>query len=397
MSAQEQLLDLTEQAFSVGSLQKMTFAKPNGGQVEKVQGRFCRHKQENVLALEFALGQGKVSHERVSVEALREKLTPLVAQFDRVVLVAKEGSAELRRSKKGQAVLLGGKELQKKLPLVAPDFSEALCEGLDRQKNYILQGDEPFLKLLEIADTNGRIHDKKQAKFRQINRFLEHVRDIEPYLPKEGPLLIFDLCCGKSYLSFAVYHYFRFVRHREVDMYGMDLKKDCMDFCACAARTLGYDGMHFQTGDVRTAHAPRRPDLVLSLHACDVATDIVLRFAVDNQARVLLSTPCCHHDLAGKLAIPALSFVTDSPRLLGKLAETLTDALRLARLRAYGYKTAAVELTDPDDTPKNTLLRAVRDDHFRPESAKAKKAWQEYRSALQYVLGEDAEDYPEGL
>ena len=251
------------------------------------------------------------------------------------------------------------------------------------------------MKYLDVSDKNGRIHDKKQAKFRQINRFLEHIRDIEHALPKDGTLLIYDLCCGKSYLSFAVYHYFKNIRSRDVAMLGMDLKDDCMRFCADVAKTLSFDGMTFKTGDIRTLPKDRAPHLVLSLHACDIATDIVLHFAASVKAGVILSTPCCQHDLLGKMDLPMLEFVTDYPKLSGKLAESLTDALRLARLRTYGYETAALELTDPDDTPKNTLLRAVLRRGFDPEGDAAGKAKEEYLSALRFVLGEGVTDYPE--
>ena len=136
---------------------------------------------------------------------------------------------------------------------------------------------------------------------------------------------------------------------------------------------------------------------MLSLHACDIATDIVLHFATSVRAGVILSTPCCQHDLLGKMQLPALGFVTDYPKLSGKLAEALTDALRLSRLRTFGYETAALELTDPDDTPKNTLLRAVLHTSFDPDGEKARKARKEYREALRYVLARDALDYPEEI
>ena len=177
-------------------------------------------------------------------------------------------------------------------------------------------------------------------------------------------------------------------------MLGMDLKRDCMEFCAKAAVELGFSGMRFETGDIRYIPKDRSPHLVLSLHACDIATDIVLQFATEVKAGVILSTPCCHRNLTDKIHNEALSFVTDSPRLKGKLAEVLTDALRLLRLEANGYKTTAMELTDPDDTPKNTLLRAVKSPAFRSDSKKAEEKKAAYRTALRYVLGENAEDYP---
>ncbi|MCQ2385670.1 MAG: SAM-dependent methyltransferase, partial [Clostridia bacterium] len=244
---------------------------------------------------------------------------------------------------------------------------------------------------LGISDETGRIHDKKQAKFRQINRFLEHIKETIPFLPREGKLLIYDLCCGKSYLSFATYYYFTAVLHRETELYGMDLKADCMSFCRQLAQSLGFDGMRFETGDIRLLPRDRVPDLVLSLHACDIATDIVLQTAPQRGAKVLLSTPCCHHDLSRKIQSDGLRFVTEYPQLRGKLAEALTDGLRLARLRAYGYDTAAMELTDPDDTPKNTLLRAVKKD-VSPQQLQ--DAREKYKNALRFVLGRDAEEYP---
>ncbi len=162
-------------------------------------------------------------------------------------------------------------------------------------------------------------------------------------------------------------------------------------------RALSFDGMTFKTGDIRTLPHDRAPHLVLSLHACDVATDIVLHFAASVGAGVILSTPCCQHDLLTKMNIPALRFVTDHPKLSGKLAEALTDALRLMRLASLGYDVAALELTDPDDTPKNTLLRAVLRPSFDPNGEKAKKAQAEYAAALRFVLGEGSVDYPQEI
>jgi hypothetical protein len=152
--------------------------------------------------------------------------------------------------------------------------------------------------------------------------------------------------------------------------------------------------MRFETGDVRRAPKDPSPHLVLSLHACDVATDIVLHYAADTGARVVLSTPCCHHDLSGKLRQPSLDFVSRYPHLRGKLSEVLTDAARLARLRAHGFEVAALELTDPDDTPKNTLLRARRTAAAEKKRAEAEE---EYRGILRFLLGRDAEDYPEEI
>ncbi len=387
-------VSLAFDAAAVGALRKLVFSNPRAKDGSRVSARLCLLRGETVLATEKQTADGKALHNNIPLSEAEAVIARLTEEYRQADLLTPLGDAEYRCGKKGNAVVLGERRLREKINAERGSFSEAVTDTLDRKKQYILQGDEPFLIALAISDKNGRIHDKKQAKFRQINRFLEHIRDIEQYLPAEGPLLIYDLCCGKSYLSFAVYHYFRVLRGREVEMLGMDLKADCMRFCADAAESLGFSGMTFRTGDVRVLPTDRAPHLVLSLHACDVATDIVLQLSASLSAGVILSTPCCQHDLLGRVRMPSLSFVTDYPKLSGKLCEVLTDALRLARLEAEGYETAALELTDPDDTPKNTLLRAVRRPHFDPSSARAVAARARYREALRLVLGEGYEDYP---
>ena len=392
MSARAELLALFKEAFQANALGKIIFSKCEDKQRKKLTVRPCMHRERLLFAFEELLCDGKALHRNCTEEEaflLLEQSVPLYAQIN---LLTEAGSAEYRRGKKGSEVLIGGAKLRAALTDENKSFAAALTETLERNKNYILSGNEAFLKLLGISDKNGRVHDKKQAKFRQINRFLEHVRDVEDKLPADGGLLIYDLCCGKSYLSFAVYHYFTAVRGRTVEMLGMDLKRDCIEFCAETAKTLGFSGMHFETGDIRKIKKDRAPHLVLSLHACDIATDIVLHFAADVRAGVILSTPCCQHDLLGKVKAETLSFITDYPKLSGKLCEALTDALRLARLRTYGYECAALELTDPDDTPKNTLLRAVLPKKIN--EAKKAGAEEDYRAALRFALGEGFTDYP---
>ena len=241
---------------------------------------------------------------------------------------------------------------------------------------------------LGVSDQNGRVHDKKQAKYRQINRFLELIRDVESHLPAEGTLHIADLCCGKSYLSFAVYHYFPAIRGRAVRMVGVDMKAEVMEECGAIARRLRMDGLEFVCGDVTLYEFPdgARADMVISLHACDIATDIVLDKAVAWGARVVLSTPCCHHDLNRRLNSPALDFIAEHSMLRQKLCDAATDALRLKRLEANGYDVAALELIDPEETPKNIMLRGIR--RYDPASPRCQKAAEEYRVAYEFLTGD---------
>ena len=224
----------------------------------------------------------------------------------------------------------------------------------------------------------------KTDAFRQINRFLELVRDTLPSLPK-GEIRICDLCCGKSYLSFAVYHYFANVLGYTVSMTGVDLKPDVVEHCNKSARALGFDGLEFICGDVGKYESPVPPQLVISLHACDTATDLVIERALAFQARVILATPCCHHELNHTLNCAPLGFIAEHSMLRQKLCDAATDALRLKWLEANGYEVAALELIDPEDTPKNVMLRAIAKESKDAPSAKAALA--EYEAARNFLLG----------
>ena len=313
---------------------------------------------------------------------------PLLEGYAQINLLTTQGDCEWRRSKNGKCTLLGGDKLRRRLEEAPADAPVAEIEQNNRQKNRILTGEEPFLIHLGIADKNGRIHDKKQSKFRQINRFLELIRDCLPSLPKDGTLRICDLCCGKSYLSFAVYHYFANVLHRTVKMTGVDLKADVIKLCNETADALGFEGLEFLAGDVSAYDAGEKVHLVISLHACDTATDLVLDRAMSWNADVILSTPCCHHELNHTIQCPTLSFITDHSMLRQKLCDAATDALRLKRLEAAGYATAALELIDPEETPKNVMLRGLRKKNFSPDSADARRLWAEYEAARAFLLGD---------
>jgi hypothetical protein len=174
-------------------------------------------------------------------------------------------------------------------------------------------------------------------------------------------------------------------------MWGVDLKRDVILWCEGLARELSYSGMRFTCEDISKITADEKVDMVISLHACDVATDIVIDTAIRLGAGVILSTPCCHNYLNSRINAEELSFVTEFPHLKGKICEAITDSLRLARLKAYGYSVTAPELTDPENTPKNTLIRAIKRQNVSQEELCALKA--RYESYLDFVLGEKKKDY----
>ncbi len=403
MNAYETLAGEVLYAGKNGIFRKLVCSKPDDRAVLRAAGRVCLVRGALCLQLETFHTDGKATHENLPMAAdfpsvLAERLTG----FAQVNLMTEAGDAELRRNKKGNTVLLGAEKLHKNRALLSPAPHEkemagncgavavncGAVAGNDKEKKRILTGSEPFLRLLGVSDETGRVYDKKGAKFRQINRFLELVRDTLPALPK-GKIRICDLCCGKSYLSFAVYHYFANVLGFEVSMTGVDLKPDVIATCTDVARRLSFDGLEFLCGDVGAYESPVPPDLVVSLHACDTATDLVIGKALNWHARVILSTPCCHHQLNRTLNCPALSFLSEYSMLRQKFAAAATDALRLKQMEAAGYDVAALELIDPEDTPKNVMLRAVRRADAGKNTAREEKAAGELAAARAFLLGGD--------
>ena len=389
MQKRNDFLSLVIDSFRAEIIKKLVFSRPDGRDAVKVSGRICSHRGKRLFALEYSLPSSTVTQENLTEDALPERLSELIGGYKQANLITTLGDAEFKVSKKGKTALIGLDSIRRKLSGDAPAFEKAI-EELDKRKNYLLCGSEEFLISLGISDKNGRVHDKKQGKFRQINRFLEHIEDIYASLPKDKELIVYDLCCGKSYLSFAVYYYLTSIKGRDVSLLGIDLKKDVIDWCSRTKDALGFVGMRFVCDDIRNTPEDLTPDMVISLHACDVATDIVLSRAAELRAPIILSTPCCHRYMNGKVKAPELRFVTKYPHLQNKICEAFTDAIRAARLEAKGYSVSVLELTDPENTPKNTLIRAILKDK-NPTVAEKKKL--EYDNILKFLLGDEYKDY----
>ena len=392
-----ELCNIAAECTTVGILQKMVLSKARDTSIAKVVltprriGRDVMLQAETFRTAEVAevAGKGKplqASHKNIPIDdKLADTLQALCQGFGQINLMTTAGSCEYRVSKKGKATLIGASPIRKALDSQADMPVSLPIMGNDKQKNRILSGDEPFLRQLGISDERGRVHDKKQPKFRQINRFLELIRDIESHLPKEGVLNICDLCCGKSYLSFAVYHYFTAIKQRKVCMVGVDMKAEVMEDCNAIARKLGMDGLTFVCADVTKYEFGAPVHLVISLHACDIATDIVIDKAIAWGVGVILSTPCCHHDLNKRLSCQPLDFVGRHSMLRQKFCDAATDALRLLRMEAAGYDVCAMELIDPEETPKNIMLRGIK--KYNPTSARCERAKAEYEAAYLFLTG----------
>lgn len=232
----------------------------------------------------------------------------------------------------------------------------------NRKKRYLLEEGTPvaFLCDLGVMTQEGRIVHAKYDKFRQINRFLEFIDDILPRLPEGREITILDFGCGKSYLTFAMYYYFRELKQRDVRIIGLDLKEDVISHCNDLAVKYGFDKLKFYHGDIASYTGETKVDMVVTLHACDTATDFALAKAVAWNARVILSVPCCQHELNRQIRCETMAPVMDYGILKERMAALLTDGLRAKLLENAGYETQILEFIDMEHTPKNLLIRAVK-------------------------------------
>ncbi len=337
-------------------LQKLTLSKCVDGDILRTTGRLIKMKGKVFLALESAHKDGKVTQRNIPASDAPDFVVGQIPSlYKQLNITTTGGNCEVKVSKKGKITVINN---------IGQDNLAIVDLAHDRKKQYIISDSKPvdFLIALGVQDENGRIFDKKRSKFRQINRFLEIVADVENHIVKSDDLYILDLCCGKSYLSFALYYYFAVLHNYNVTMDCVDLKADVIAFCSSVAEKLNYKGLHFIAGDIRDFPIRRTPDLTVSLHACDIATDIVLAKGIDSQSRVILSTPCCHHEMMHQLKPTEnyTDFLLEHSILKQKFTDAATDALRCKFLEIRGYDVTALELIDPEETPKNVLIRAIK-------------------------------------
>lgn len=253
----------------------------------------------------------------------------------------------------------------------------------NRAKNYVLPAGLPcdFLIRLGIMGEDGTVFPRSYSKFRQINRYLEIVEDVFPYLPQDKTLKIIDFGCGKAYLTFALYHYLKVMKHRNVEIIGLDLKEDVIDFCNGVAADLGYDELKFLKGDIAD-YTDDHADMVVTLHACDTATDYALINAVAWNTKVILSVPCCQHELFKQLKNDLHKPILKHGILKDRFTEYLTDGLRGLKLEAAGYDVAMIEFTSLEHTARNIMIKAVKTNAAGAYAKKKREAAQQQYEAL---------------
>ena len=295
----------------------------------------------------------QVFHENMATDELKAFLETAMRQEYRQ-LNAWDGEREhaVRVSKNGKASYMKKKTAQ------APREKE----GHNRKKHYILEEGRPVPPLVDmgIFTPEGKIVRTMYDKFRQINRFVELIDDEIGNLPRDRTLTVIDFGCGKSYLTFVLYYYLTQIRRLDVRIIGLDLKADVIEHCNRAAEKYGYDRLHFELGDINGYECPYPVDMVVSLHACDTATDYALYNAVRWGARLIFSVPCCQHELNSQMQGGGLSILTRYGIIKERTAALMTDAVRGNLLTASGYRTQLLEFVDLSHTPKNILIRAVK-------------------------------------
>lgn len=285
------------------------------------------------------------------------------ASFKNALVETKSFTANVLVSKKGTITI--------KKKMNASPKQTKISLSHNRKKKYILEEGipVPFLIDLGVMTQNGNIINAHYDKFRQINRFLEYIEDILPSLPTGRELRILDFGCGKSYLTFAIYYYLKVLKGYPVRITSLDLKEDVIRHCNELAVKYGYDKLEFLCGDIAYYDGCSQVDMVVTLHACDAATDYALAKAVGWGAKVILSVPCCQHELNKQMKNDLLSPVLHYGILKERMAALITDGLRAQILEANGYRTQILEFIDMAHTPKNLLIRAVYNGHCADNKA----------------------------
>lgn len=291
-----------------------------------------------------------LKHENVLLEDFHEKLEAFFNDYRQAHIDFIDEKIQVQLSKKNKVLWKSDKSSTPKQVNLAHN----------RKKNYLLAEDKPypFLIRLGVQTEEGKIKKQKYDKFKQINRFIEFIDDALTYLPKDRQVRILDFGSGKSYLTFALYHYLKIEKGLDIRVTGLDLKKEVIEECSQIAQDLGYEQLEFLVGDINDYNNESAVDMVVTLHACDVATDMALARAVKWGASVILSVPCCQHELNRQLNTPALDIMLQHGLVRERFSALATDAIRAEILSLVGYEAQLLEFIDMENTPKNILIRA---------------------------------------
>ena len=343
----QQFLGLLEEK----SLVNATISQPRqkSNELKRVKLKPVELKGAYTIQLEYQY-ERILKHENVPLEQFAPHFDTLLEKFRQIHAQFTDQSVQVQLSKKNKVLWKSDKQaVAKKVDL-----------SHNRKKRYLLDDTTPypFLIRLGVQTEDGKVKKQKYDKFRQINRFVEFIDDSLHYLPKNRTIRILDFGSGKSYLTFALYHYLKVEKGLDIRVTGLDLKKEVIEECNRIASDLGYEDLEFLVGDINDYNKETSVDMVVTLHACDVATDMALARAVRWGAKVILSVPCCQHELNRQLHAPALDVMLQHGLIRERFASLATDSIRAELLSLVGYDTQLLEFIDMEHTPKNILIRA---------------------------------------
>ena len=322
----------------------------------------------------------QVFHENMTAEDALETLSGwILHDFRQAQIRMQNEMVTVLVSKKGKATVKS-----KKAACIETQTLEH-----NRKKQYITEEGTavPFMIDLGVMTESGKIIRTRYDKYRQINRFLEFIEDILPELPTDRTVHIIDFGCGKSYLTFAMYYYLKVLKHYDIRITGLDLKQKVIEDCQALADRYGYDGLQFLCGDIADYNGTDEVDMVVTLHACDTATDYALYKAVKWHASVILSVPCCQHELNRKMQCETLSGAFQYGLIKERTAALMTDAMRGQLLEMKGYKTQLLEFIDMEHTPKNILIRGVKSKGLLSKAAR-KQQMENYQKCRDFFGAE---------
>lgn len=350
-----------------------TFSQPRAkaDEVKRVKAKRVMLRDEVHIQFEYQF-ERVLEHENVSQDNVAAVLFSLLERFRQLHVQFTDESVHIQISKKYKVMWKAKQEAQTR----EVDLSH------DRKKQYLLDDGvvHPFLVRLGVQSEDGKVRKKHYDKFRQINRFLEFIDDTLVHLPKDRQIRILDFGSGKSYLTFALYHYLHHVKGLDIRVTGLDLKKEVIEHCQEIADDLAYEQLEFLVGDINDYEGDSSADMVVTLHACDTATDMALGRAVRWGASVILSVPCCQHELFRQLEANHLDVMIQHGLVKERFAALATDSMRAELLGLVGYDVQLLEFIDMEHTPKNILIRAYKTG--RPATTNAKDKYVHFRDML---------------
>lgn len=357
-----------------------------------------KSKENEILKVKYSLksSTGKVEyqiekftkkqvfHENIGEDSLGQSLEEVMEDYKQLSAESKNYSIDLRLSKKGKVFF--SKKSQKNQIKINTSHN--------KKKNYILEEgmDIPALKDLGVFTKDGKVVNSRYDKYKQINRFVElidhEIKNISEDYQKGSDkclhILVLDFGCGKSYLTFVLYYYFTEIKNMNVKITGLDLKKDVIDYCNDVAEKYGYDQLRFELGDINGYKYENKVDMVITLHACDTATDYAIYNAIKWKVKMIFSVPCCQHEINASIRPSSLNIISRYGIIQERVSALLTDSVRANILEALGYKTQLLEFIDIAHSPKNLLIRAVKTNISQEKKAKSLSEVEALRSEFNF-------------